>query len=126
MSGPFGRNVKRRGDRDLFRRLTEAGGVSRGARGAVHETIPAHRLSRSFQLRRALLRGKASLAQSTFSTADVAKSLLASALYSLSLPLLLPFGQHVFMKYLIRDCDHIGRLLAVCGINPVREKYVTE
>jgi hypothetical protein len=30
------------------------------------------------------------------------------------------------MKCLIKLCDHAGRLLAVLGLNPVTEVYVTE
>jgi hypothetical protein len=34
-------------------------------------------------------------------------------------------GQHLFMKYLVKTCDHAGRLLAACGVNPIKDKYVT-
>ena len=30
------------------------------------------------------------------------------------------------MTCLISLCDHVGRLLAVVGIRPIRESYVTE
>jgi hypothetical protein len=38
------------------------------------------------------------------------------------LPILALCGMHLFMRYLIRLCDHVGRLLAVVGLNPVRER----
>jgi hypothetical protein len=40
------------------------------------------------------------------------------------LPLTLLCGQHIFMKYGIRFCDHLGRLLALIGINPIRERQM--
>jgi hypothetical protein len=30
------------------------------------------------------------------------------------------------MKLLVSLCDHLGKLLAVVGINPIRDQYVTE
>jgi hypothetical protein len=30
------------------------------------------------------------------------------------------------MKYLIKICDHAGKLLAFVGLNPIWEKYVSE
>jgi len=33
---------------------------------------------------------------------------------------------YLFMRYLIKVCDHAGKLLAFAGINPVRENYVME
>jgi hypothetical protein len=92
---------------------------------AVSEVIPPHRWQRSVLLRRALLRGKASLASPSFGPADLCKSAVATILYTLGLPLFFLCGQHVFMRFLIKNCDHLGKLLAVCGLNPVREKYIT-
>jgi hypothetical protein len=54
----------------------------------------------------------------------VAKSLVAVPCYTLGLPVCLLFGQHVFMKYLIKNCDHLGRLLAACGLEVIKEKYI--
>jgi hypothetical protein len=47
-------------------------------------------------------------------------------LYTIALPFLLIAGQHWFMKYLIKLCDHVGRLLAWLGFNPGGDVYVTE
>ena len=38
------------------------------------------------------------------------------------LPFTLLLGQHVFMKYCIKLCDHAGRILSALGLNPVRER----
>jgi glycosyltransferase involved in cell wall biosynthesis len=110
-------------DRDFFRRM-----IIKGFRfvwcleAPVYEAITAERCTRSFMLRRALLRGQLP----HFKTVDFAKSLIAVPLYTASLPFLVVAGHHLFMKYLIKDFDHIGRLLALCGINVIKEKYVVE
>ncbi|HZL42267.1 MAG TPA: hypothetical protein VFD66_03190, partial [Verrucomicrobiae bacterium] len=51
-------------------------------------------------------------------------SVVAVPVYSLILPFTLLLGQHVFMKYGIRFCDHFGRLLALVGLNPIRERLM--
>jgi hypothetical protein len=76
-------------------------------------------------IRRALLRGKMSLQHGT-GFVDLMKSLLAVVAYGMSLPVMLVMGHHRFMKYLIKACDHAGKLLAFAGLEPVREKYVLE
>jgi hypothetical protein len=50
------------------------------------------------------------------------KSIIAFSLYTAALPFLLLIGHHLFMKYLIKDCDHIGKLIALCGIKPIKER----
>jgi hypothetical protein len=35
-------------------------------------------------------------------------------------------GSHVFVTYLVRSFDHLGKLLATCGIDLVFDRYVTE
>jgi succinoglycan biosynthesis protein ExoM len=114
-------------DRDLFRRW-----ISTGRRFAwcdeaiVYESVPAVRWKRSFMLRRALLRGKMSLCHSQSHTANLFRSFVAVPIYVLALPFLCLFGHHIFMKYLVSLFDHIGRLLAWLGFQPVKETYVTE
>ncbi len=114
----FGRGSE---DTDFFRRMINNGFCFVWASEApVYETVPRERLTRSFMLKRALLRGKAPY----FTTIDVVKSLIAIPLYSCMLPFLLLFGHHLFMKYFIKDCDHLGRILAVCGFDVIKQKYV--
>jgi hypothetical protein len=110
-------------DRDFFRRMTAKGFRFVWCGNApVYEAITAERCTRSFMCRRALLRGQLP----HFTKTDFAKSLFAVPIYTASLPFLLLVGHDLFMKYLIKDFDHIGRLLAVCGINVIKEKYVLE
>jgi len=110
-------------DRDFFKRM-----IGQGfqfvwcAEAPVFESVPPDRYKRCFLLRRALLRG-AKLPYNN-STIPYLKSLIAIPLYMLILPFLLFIQHHIFMRYLIKVFDHIGRVLALCGIQVIREKYV--
>ena len=77
-------------------------------------------------LRRALLRGAVSLVHPTFGARHVAKSVLAVPVYTAVLPFALVLGQDRFMTYLVKLFDHVGRLLALVGVKPIAEPYVTE
>jgi succinoglycan biosynthesis protein ExoM len=110
-------------DKDFFERM-----INKGfqfvwcAEAPVYEAVPPVRLKRSFMLRRALLRGR----NPSFGLREMAESLLALPLYALALPLLFFLSHHFFMSYLIKECDHLGRLLALLDINLVTVKYVLE
>ena len=96
-------------DVDFFRRM-----IAKGMRfvwcaeASVTENVPAERCRRTYLLKRALQRGSAPHNQGW----PVVVSLVAVPAYAVALPVLLVFGQHVFMRYLIKECDHLGRLLA--------------
>jgi hypothetical protein len=67
-----------------------------------------------------------SLVHPTFGTRDVLTSLVAVPAYAAILPVALVVGQAAFMTYVVKLCDHLGRLLALVGIKPIKESYVTE
>jgi len=114
-------------DRDFFRRMIEKGFVFIWCNEAVsYEIVPPTRWKRTVLLRRALLRGAVTLFDPNFGVREVAKSAIAVPAYALALPFSLLLGQHKFMDLLVRLCDHLGKLLAVVGLNPVKEPYVTE
>ncbi len=126
-SQPFNPRFGRSGgeDVDFFRRMMEKGYTFIWCNDAVaYETVPAERLTRGYYLRRALLRGKVAFHHPPLKIkiAGIAKSVVAVPLYSLLLPLFLIAGSHVFMKYLIKYCDHVGKLLAAVGLNFVKER----
>jgi succinoglycan biosynthesis protein ExoM len=124
---PFRPEFRTGEDQDLFRRLIEKGRVFIWCDGdMVYETVPPVRWSRTFMLRRALLRGQTSLRHPTFGAREVISSLIAVPAYTVALPFALAWGQGRFMLLLVKLCDHLGRLLALVGVNPVREAYVTE
>jgi len=110
-------------DLDFFRRMNELGHTFVWCNeGIVYEVVPPVRWTRSFLLKRAFLRGQISLQHPDGRLRKIAKSVVAVPCYSLGLPFFFLAGQHVFMKYLVRLCDHLGRLLALVHLNPVRER----
>jgi succinoglycan biosynthesis protein ExoM len=114
-------------DQDFFRRMIEKGHKFIWCDEALaYETVPPIRWNRTFMLKRALLRGAASLLHPRARPAAIAKSLIAAPVYTAALPFALLLGQGRFMTCLIKLCDHIGRLLAIVGIRPIRQSYVTE
>src|ERR1700736_1452215 len=114
-------------DQDFFRRMIESGHKFIWCDEAVaYEAVSPNRWSLKFMLRRALLRGKVSIRHRTGQVCAVAQSMIALPLYVVSLPFLLLFGYHQFIKYLIKIFDHAGRILSVLGINPSDEIYVAD
>jgi glycosyltransferase involved in cell wall biosynthesis len=114
-------------DQDFFGRMIEKGHVFIWCHEALaYEVVPPIRWNRAFILKRALLRGATSRLQRGFGARDICTSLIAVPAYVTVLPLSLLLGEGRFMTYLVSLCDHVGRLLAVAGINPVRTPYVTE
>lgn len=112
-------------DRDFFRRMIEAGHIFIWSNEApVFETVMPIRWDKKILIKRAFLRGKMALASAKSKPLGVIFSLVAVLIYSLSLPIIYIFGQHIFMKYLIKACDHIGKIAAFLGIDLVTEKYV--
>jgi succinoglycan biosynthesis protein ExoM len=113
-------------DKDFFRRKIEEGHVFAWYNEApVFETVPAVRWKRTFMIKKALLRGKVVFESSSTDSAGIFKSLLAISLYTVGLPFFLILGHHIFMTYLIKNCDHLGKVLTAIGFDVVKEKYVT-
>lgn len=113
-------------DRDFFRRMIDNGYIFIWCNEApVYETVPESRWSRSIMLKRALLRGKMALNAAKVKHKSVLYSFVAIIIYSFFLPVLFVVGQHIFMKYLIKTCDHLGKLFAFFGINLIKDKYVS-
>jgi succinoglycan biosynthesis protein ExoM len=73
-----------------------------------------------------LLRGATAIVHPTFGLAEAAKSLVAVPAYAVALPFAFVLGRHRFMSLYVKFFDHLGKLLALIGINPVKEQYVTE
>lgn len=126
VAGPFNREFGSGGeDFDFFRRAMALSKVFVWCEEAtVYEIVPIERTRLSFQLRRALLRGKASLTSPAGNALGIARSFAACAVYTMMLPVFLMMGRHVFVRYLVSAFDHFGKLLAACGIEVVKEKYV--
>jgi len=114
-------------DQDFFRRMIEKGHVFVWCNEAVaYEVVPRIRWKRTFMLRRALLRGATSVVHPTFGKRDIAISVVAVPAYAGALPIALVLGHRWFMICLVKLFDHLGKLLALMGINPIAEPYVTD
>jgi succinoglycan biosynthesis protein ExoM len=123
---PFRPEFRTGEDQDFFRRMIDKGHVFIWCHEAMaYEDVPPVRWKRTFMLKRALLRGASTVIHPTFGAMDIAKSIVAVPLYTVALPFALLGGQHMFMLLSVKLCDHLGKLLALAGIQPVKEQYVT-
>lgn len=111
-------------DVDFFKRMSQKGHQFFWCNEAVvYEIVPPNRWDRGKLLKRALLRGKnAARHPENRRVPSLLKSMTAVLLYALALPFLQIRGHHLFMKYLVKWCDHAGKLLAVVGLNPIKER----
>ncbi len=124
---PFDPQFRTGEDQDFLRRMIDQARVFIWCNEApVYEVVPPIRWKRSFMLKRALLRGAMEPRLATFGMRDIAKSAIAVPVYTVALPFAFALGQPRFMTLLVKLCDHLGKLLALAGINPVREQYVTD
>lgn len=110
-------------DVDFFRRMIEKDHVFIWCDEApVYENVPPERCKRSYFLKRALLRGMVHSNDPSLKVVSILKSVIAFFVYTVSLPFLFIAGDHLFMKYFIKDCDHIGKIIGICGIKFVKER----
>jgi len=110
-------------DVDFFRRMIEKGHTFIWCNEAVaYEVVPASRCTRSYLLKRALLRGSNFNKHPTDRFKNAAKSVIAVPCYTVALPFLALFGEHLFMKYLIKLLDHGSRLLAYVGLSAMTRR----
>ena len=124
---PFKPEFRSGEDQDFFTRMIAHGHVFVWCDEAVtYEVVPPSRWKRSFMIRRALLRGAMQPRKADFGIRSIAKSAVAIPAYLLALPFGLLLGHHRFMAILIRLCDHLGKLLMLVGIDPIRVPYVVE
>jgi succinoglycan biosynthesis protein ExoM len=112
-------------DVDFFRRMMGKGCVFIWCNEAVvYEAVPPMRCTRSYLLKRALLRGRNSLKQQSGRVQNIIRSFVAVPVYGVALPFLFIAGDQYFMKYLIKFCDHAGRLLALLHLNPIGKRVL--
>ena len=105
-------------DQDFFKRIMQRGHVAVWCDEAtVFEIQRPERFTVTYFLKRALLRGNVSLRLQSNKLLMVAKSALALTIYTLLLPVLAVLRQDLFIKFLIKDCDHVGKLMAACRID---------
>jgi succinoglycan biosynthesis protein ExoM len=122
---PFRPEFRAGEDQDFFRRkIAEGHQFIWCAEAEAFETVPPARWKKKYLLRKALLRGATAALHTN--AMSVIKSLVAVPLYTLLLPFALVSGQQYFMTLMVKICDHLGKLLFLVGINPVREEYVLD
>jgi hypothetical protein len=122
---PFDPKLGRTGgeDADFFDRMLRADRSFIWCNEArVYESVPVDRQKIRYHIRRAFIRGVTSADQERFVSVGTLKSVIAVMLYTFSLPVFLAAGPHFFVKYLIKDCDHLAKLFAHCGIKLIRER----
>jgi glycosyltransferase involved in cell wall biosynthesis len=124
---PFRPEFRCGSDQDFFRRMIDNGHVFIWcAEAVVYEVVPPIRWNRTFMLRRAFFRGALNPLHPTCGVREIAKSAIAVPAYVIALPFAFLLGQHRFMDLLVRLFHHLGKLLALVGISPMKEQYITE
>jgi succinoglycan biosynthesis protein ExoM len=124
---PFSPEFHRAGDQDFFRRMIAKGHKFIWCNEAVaYEVVPPIRWSRTFMLKRALLRGTIRMQHPMSRGRKIVKALIAVPAYGLALPFSLALGQDKFMYLLIRLCDHSAILLTFIGLKPVKSQLITD
>ncbi len=126
IAAPFRREFASAGeDVDFFRQMIEKGhNFIWSAEAVAYEVVPASRCTRSYVLKRALLRGSNFHKHPRHRVRNLMKSLIAVPCYTLALPFLALCGQHVFMSFLVRLVDHGSRLFAFAGLPLVRQRNI--
>jgi hypothetical protein len=111
------------GDAEFFDRMMKKGRRFAWCDEApVYETVPELRQKRMYYIRRAFVRGMTNARNNALLSMGTVKSVTAVAAYSCLLPVFAITSHGLFMKYLIKECDHIGKILAYVGVTPVRER----
>jgi len=88
----------------------------------VFEAVPPSRCRLSYLFKRALMRGSTFHKRPVNRMKNTVKSLIAFPTYIIALPFVALLGAHVFVKYLIKLCDHLSRLLGFAGIELVGQR----
>ncbi len=124
---PFNPKFRTGEDQEFFSRMIDLGNRFIWCNEAwAYEVVPPIRCKRTFLLRRSLLRGSMEPHTPGFGLRDVLRSVAALAIYTIALPIAVAFGQHRFMNLSVRLSYHVGKLLALAGVDPIRVPYVTE
>ena len=124
---PFRPEFRSGEDQDFFGRMIQRGFTFIWCNEAIaYETVSPGRWKKRFLLRKAMLQGACSVLNRERRVYNCAKSLLAISVYAGASPFALIFGQQIFMQIMVKLFDHIGQLLAIIGIDPIRQAYVSE
>lgn len=110
-------------DAIFFRRMMRKGHLFLWCNDAVvYETVLPERQVKSYYIKRAFTRGMGEAQDAPFLSLRTLRSAIAVPLYALLLPFARLAGAHVFMRYLVKECDHLSLILAQFGIKVVKER----
>jgi len=113
-------------DVDFFERMHEGSSFFVWCDEAVvHERIPPARCRLSYLLRSALLRGNIRKKLKKNQARLLLTSLVAIPMYLFLLPYWALVSRVGFIKVLVKVCDHVGRVLAFLGLNPIHRRRIT-
>jgi glycosyltransferase involved in cell wall biosynthesis len=87
----------------------------------VYEEVPIERQKIMYHIRRGLIRGSNRAGMESMVSVGTLKSIAALGTYSPLLLILLFVSHHNFIIFLVKYCDHIGKLLGHCGLRLLRE-----
>ncbi len=88
----------------------------------VYEFIEEKRRTKMYYIKRAFTRGLTNSMKSPFFSIGTFKSLAAIPIYTLIAPVSVLFGQHISIKYSVKLCDHLGKILGYLGVKIVKER----
>jgi glycosyltransferase involved in cell wall biosynthesis len=88
----------------------------------VYEHIEAKRRKRAYYIKRAFTRGLTNSMKYPFLSIGTLKSLVAIPFYLLVVPFSFFLGQHTLIKYAVKICDHIGKILGYLRVKIVKER----
>ncbi len=88
----------------------------------VYENIEAKRRKKMYYIKRAFTRGLTNSMKLSFFSKGTFKSLAAIPIYIGIVPISVLFGQHVSIKYSVKLCDHLGKILGYLGVKIVKER----
>ncbi len=111
------------GDAVFFKRMMEKGHVFIWCNEAVvYETVPPERQKKSYYIKRAFTRGMTEARETPFLSLSTLRSVIAVPIYALVLPFARLAGQHIFVRFLVKECDHLSKVMAHAGIRLVKER----
>jgi glycosyltransferase involved in cell wall biosynthesis len=111
------------GDAVFFKRMMEKGKTFVWSNeGVVYESVEPERQTRMYYVKRGFTRGMTEAWENPFLSIGTVKSFAAVVIYSCILPFCLLLGQHLFVRYLVKSCDHLAKILAYFGIRLTSER----
>lgn len=86
------------------------------------EWVPRDRQTARYYVKRACMRGVNNARNESVMGISFTKSIAAIMIYGVALPFLWLAGRHVFVRYLVKEFDHLSKVLAHAGIKLSRAR----